>query len=201
MQGLNVTKPGGNRAPSETVLGSTHLEQVQMHDHQVISTPHDVQLISEAAKLAAIDALLYVIERTPTGFRSLRRDEIVCEYWTNSWAEYVVDLAIFNGVDALLANKGLFLITERVMVCNEDELRRPASQVEPGWQRVKLCSIDGKARAHDREAPQILISPDAQCFLWQPEGGPKNQKRLTFMELLAKLGDMGERLARFEVAV
>lgn len=155
---------------------------------------------SRAAKLAAIDALLYVIERTPAGFRSLRRDEIVGERWTNTWAEYVVHLAIFNGVDALLANQGVFLIAERVMVCNEDELRRPASQVEPGWQRVKLCSIDGKARPNDREAPQILISPDEQCFLWQPDGGPKNQKRLTFMELLAELGDMGERLARFEVA-
>lgn len=86
------------------------------------------------------------------------------------------------------------------MVCHEDELRRPASQVEPGWQRVKLCSLDGKARPNDLDAPQILISPDEQSFLWQPEGGPKNQKRLTFMELLAELGDMGERLARFEVA-
>lgn len=200
MQGLNVTKPGGNRAPSETVLSSTHLEQLQMQVNQFISTPHDVQLISEAAKLAAIDALLYVAERTPAGFRSLRRDEIVGEHWTNTWAEYVVHHAKFNGVDALLANQGVFLIAERVTVCHEDALGRPASQVEPGWQRVKLCSIDGKARSHDREAPQILISPDEQCFLWQPEGGPKNQKRLTFMELLAELGDMGERLTRFEVA-
>lgn len=155
---------------------------------------------SHAMKLAVVDALLYVAEHTPPGFRSLRRNDIAGEHWTNTWAEYVVHLAKFNGVDALLANQGVFLIAERVMVCNEDELRRPASQVEPGWQRVKLCSIDGKARPHDREAPQILISPDEQCFLWQPEGGPKNQKRLTFMELLAELGDMGERLARFEVA-
>ncbi len=155
---------------------------------------------SHAVKLAVVDALLYVAEHTPPGFRSLRRNDIAAEHWTNTWAEYVVHLAKFNGVDALLANQGVFLIAERVMVCNEDELRRPASQVEPGWQRVKLCSIDGKARAHDREAPQILISPDEQCFLWQPEGGPKNQKRLTFMELLAELGDMGERLVRFEVA-
>ncbi|MBK5913486.1 hypothetical protein CCR84_03955 [Rhodocyclus purpureus] len=151
-------------------------------------------------KLAVVDALLYVAEHTPPGFRSLRCNDIAAEHWTNTWAEYVVHLAKFSGVDALLANQGVFLIAERVMVCHEDELRRPASQVEPGWQRVKLCSIDGKARPHDREAPQILISPDEQCFLWQPEGGPKNQKRLTFLELLAELGEMGERLARFEEA-
>ncbi|WP_201209900.1 hypothetical protein [Rhodocyclus purpureus] len=155
---------------------------------------------SPAVKLAVVDALLYVAEHTPPGFRSLRCNDIAAEHWTNTWAEYVVHLAKFSGVDALLANQGVFLIAERVMVCHEDELRRPASQVEPGWQRVKLCSIDGKARPHDREAPQILISPDEQCFLWQPEGGPKNQKRLTFLELLAELGEMGERLARFEEA-
>jgi len=195
MRGLNVTKPGGNRAPSETALAK-HADQ-KVH---AMNNSKTIFFGQEAAKLAAVDAMLYVAERTPPGFRSLSRAEIVSERWTNTWAKYVVHLAKFNGVDALLANQGVFLIAERVMVCNEDELRRPASQVEPGWQRVKLCSIDGKARAHDREAPQILISPDEQCFLWQPEGGPKNQKRLTFMELLAELGDMGERLARFEVA-
>lgn len=195
MRGLNVTKPGGNRAPSETALA----KQADQKVHPMNNTK-TIFFGQEAAKLAAVDAMLYVAERTPPGFRSLSRAEIVSERWTNTWAQYVVHLAKFSGVDALLANQGVFLIAERVMVCHEDELRRPASQVEPGWQRVKLCSIDGKARLHDREAPQILISPDEQCFLWQPEGGPKDQKRLTFMELLAELGDMGERLARFEVA-
>lgn len=162
------------------------------------STQHDVQLIlGQAAKLAAIDAILMVIERTPPGHRSLRRAEIAGECWTTTWPEYIVHLAKFCGVDAVIANLGVFLIAERVRVCHVDELGRPANQVEPGWQRVKLCSIDGKVRLHDRDAPQILISPDEKCFILQPEGGPKNQKRLTFMELLAELGDMGERLARF----
>lgn len=193
----------GNKKPA-TVGGSSRDvagqgEHTELHSVTQFCIANE-RNASHAVKLAIVDALLYVAEHTPAGFRSLHRDEIAGERWTNTWAEYVVHLAKFNGVDALLANQGVFLISERVTVCHEDELGRPASQVEPGWQRVKLRSIDGKARPHDREAPQILISPDEQCFLWQPEGGPKNQKRLTFLELLAELGDMCERLARFEVA-
>ncbi len=123
-----------------------------------------------------------------------------CEFWTNSSAEFLVDTAKLSGVDAILANQGVFLIADRVMVAYKDELGRPASEVEPGWQRVKLCSIDGKARPHDSDAPQILISPDEQCFLWQPKSGPKSQRRLTMMELIAELGGMGERMARLKVA-
>lgn len=182
------------RSLSETTWQGRHSD-VQCDSQFFIANERNA---SHAVKLAVVDALLYVAEHTPPGFRSLRRNDIAGEHWTNTWAEYVVHLAKFNGVVALLANLGVFLIAERATVCHEDEFGRPANQVEPGWQRVKLCSIDGKARPHDREAPQILISPDEQCFLWQPEGGPKNQKRLTFMELLAELGDMGERLARFK---
>lgn len=197
MQGLNVTKPGCNRAPCETVL-MRHADH-KAHEINNTKTIFFGQPVT-AAKLAAVDAMLYVAEHTPPGFRSLRHEEVAGECWTNTWPEHITNLAKFIGVDAIIANQGVFLIAERVRVCHEDELGRPASEVEPGWHRVKFFSIDGKARPLDRHAPQILISPDEQCFLWQPEGGLKNQKRLTFLELLSELADMGERLARFVVA-
>lgn len=152
----------------------------------------------QAAKLAAVDAMLHLAERTPPGFRSLRREEITPV--SAPWPDYIADLAQFMGVDAIVANFGVFLIAERVRVCHSDPLGRPASEVEPGWHCVKLSSVDGKARPHDRQAPQILISPDQRCFIWQPEGGLKKQRRVTFIELCELLGDMGERLSRFEVA-
>lgn len=170
----------------------------KMHN-QFSSTQRDVQLISgRAAKFAFVDAALYVAEHTPPGFRSLRREEITPI--STPWPQYFVDLAQLSGVDAVVANRGVFLIAERVTVCHKDELGRPESEVEPGWNRVKLCSIDGKARPHDRDAPQILISPDEQCFIWQPEGCLKSQKRVSFKEVVVLLAEMGERLARFEVA-
>lgn len=194
MQGLNVTKPGGNRAPSETVLNSTHLEQLQMQGNQFISTPHDVQLISEAAKLAAIDALLYVAEHTPAGFRSLRREEITPI--STPWPEYVVDLAGGFGVDAVVANIGAFLIEENTYVCHADDLKRG---IEEGWNCVKLPSIDGRVRPESARAPCILVSPDECSFLWHPNGhGLHDQRYVTFKELCDLLGDIGERLARFK---
>jgi len=156
---------------------------------------------SHAVKLAVVDALLYVAEHTPPGFRSLRRNDIAGEHWTNTWAEYVVHLAKFNGVDALQANGGAWLISEQVQVCYSDELRRG---LEEGWSCIRLPSIDGRAREKDLRAPSVLISPDADCFLWMPHGphgcSLRDQRRLTFMELLDELAEMGERLARFKKA-
>ena len=154
----------------------------------------------QSAKLAYIDAVLATIEM-PRNHRQLTHDNIRGEYWTNTYAEYIVHLAKFSGVDAILANQGVFLISDRVAVCYEDELYQLPSQVEPGWQRIKLSSIDGKARPHDRNAPQILISPDERCLIWQPEGCLRKQKRVSFFELTELLIEVGKHLARFEDAV
>lgn len=153
---------------------------------------------SHATKLAAIDAMLAVVERNLPGLHSFRDAEITPI--SAKWTEYLIDVAKFFGVDAVLANDGVFFIAERVAVCHVDELGRPASQVEPGWNRIKLCSIDGKARPFDRDAPQILVSPDEHCFIWQPEGNVNQQSRVTFVELCEQLGEIGARLARYGVA-
>lgn len=147
----------------------------------------------QAEMLAYVDAVLASVQVQP------RRS---CKFTASTpWPEYVVDLAKLCGVDAAIVNRGVFLIAERVSVCHADELGRPASEVEPGWNRVKLCSVDGKVRPHDREAPQILISPDERCFIWQPHGDLRKQGRVNFVELCELLGEMGERLAKLEVTL
>lgn len=114
------------------------------------------------------------------------------ETWTNPWPEFLVDVAKFSGVDALLANEGAFLIDERVYVCHEDELQRG---LETGWNCVRLASIDGRARREHLRAPCVLVSPDESCFIWQPTGDLRKQRLVSFFELCGLLGEMGARLA------
>ena len=120
----------------------------------------------QAAKLAYIDTVLASIEM-PAGHRRASWSEIAGECWTNSWPKYVVHLAKFCGVDAIQGNGGAWLISERVKVCYSDELRRG---LEEGWSCIRLPSIDDRAREKDLRAPSVLISPDADCFLWMPHG-------------------------------
>lgn len=190
----------GNKKPA--VVGGSLSDATWQGEHSDVQRDDqfctaDGRNASNAEKLAYVDAVLASIEMPP-GHRRLRREEITPV--STPWPEYIANLAQFSGVDAIVASFGVFLIAERVRVCHSDPLGRPASEVEPGWHCVKLSSVDGKARPHDRQAPQILISPDHRCFILQPEGDLKKQRRVTFIELCDLLGDMGERLARFEVA-
>lgn len=112
--------------------------------------------------------------------------------------ELIVELARSLGVEAAVSNLGLFWISGNVSVCHRDIWS--GGKIETGWSRVKFPSIDGKLRHSDEEAPQVLVSPDGKCLLWQPHGGLRKQRRVTLSELSEFLAELGDRLARLEVA-
>lgn len=132
------------------------------------------------------------LELADSVFSEKRLVQRRAESWTNRWPEFLVDVAKFSGVDAVLANEGAFMIDERVYVCHEDELQRG---LETGWNCVRLASIDGRARREHLRAPCVLVSPDESCFIWQPMGDLRKQRLVSFFELCELLGEMGARLA------
>lgn len=174
MRGLNVTKPGGNRAPSETALAK-HADQ-KAH---AMNNSKTIFFGQEAAKLAAVDAMLYVAERTPPGFRSLSRAETTGESWSMSWGDFIAGVARMFAGAALLSNEGAFALGKRLTVCFRDALQR---SLEQGWERTRLASLDGVCRHHDATAPAILVAPGGRAFIWCPADFGK-QKRVTLSEL------------------
>lgn len=118
-----------------------------------------------------------------------RSAQVAGESWSCPWDEFICDVAIESGVDALVVRRGTFRISDHVRVAYKDP---DGFGVETGWSAVRLTSIDGKARSIDLKAPQIVISPDARCLILQPKGGPRGQRRIGFAELCELLADMGE---------
>lgn len=132
-----------------------------------------------AAKLAVIDALLHVAERTPPGFRSLTRSEVAGESWSMSWGDFIAGVARMFAGAALLSNEGAFALGKRLTVCFRDALQRG---LEQGWERIRLASLDGVCRHHDATAPAILVALGGRAFIWCPANF-KEQKRVTLSEL------------------
>lgn len=143
-------------------------------------TQRNAQLISgQNAKLAIIDAALYVAEHTPPGFRSLHRDEIAGERWEMAWGDFIAEVAHMFAGTSLLSNKGAFALGKRLTVCFRDALQRG---LEEGWERIRMASLDGVCRHHDGAAPAILVAPKGAAFIWCPADFGK-QKRVSLGQL------------------
>lgn len=172
MQGLNVTKPGCNRAPSETVLAK--------HADKKVHAMNNINPIisGQAAKLAYVDAVLASIE-IPDGMRRLSRAEVSGECWTMSWGDFIAAVARMFAGAALLSNDGAFALGKRLTVCFRDVLQRG---LETGWEHIRLASLDGACRHEDTAAPAILVAPGASAFIWCPAKFGE-QKRVTLGEL------------------
>lgn len=124
----------------------------------------DTFLFEQDARLAAVDALLLIVERTPPGFRSLRSEEITPV--ATPWPEFLVHCLLADNVQVLPANDGTWWVGE-LLVC-----ARPifGMQAEPGWMRWFLASTDGIVRETGKNAAWISRSPSGAWY-WGLPGG------------------------------
>lgn len=123
--------------------------------------------------------------------------QVAGESWSCPWCEFVRDVALDSGVDAVAVRRGDFKIGASVTVAFKD---RYGAGLETGWTAVRLPSIDGKARAHDVTAPQVVIAPDGRCLIWQPRGTYRDQRRIGLGELCSLLGDMADAFSAVDGA-
>lgn len=177
---VNATTPAAEPASDETfpVAGKEITEDFKM-DNSIQSKNANNFFEDDAAKLAFADAAFDIINRTPNGLRSLRKEEItpvevpLHEFLGDLIAEACGGIPMHGGAWAF----------GRVRVCRRDELGTGA---EPGWFRWRAPSADGIVRAFDWDAPWVTRSPSGALF-WCQKG--KNPLRVTLGQMLDRCID------------